>query len=433
MDKEQLGPRSVSYDPSRRQKLLSLRHNQRSIIDFSRTFSKKADFLENVSKSKTITETDRIEDPSADYHLWWNLPPEKVLLVKKIGDPNVSAKFREIARWMIKEKDLMLIVEPKVYNAEENKELLQELKDGFITWNDGCDQQKVLKEVDFAISLGGDGTLLYTASLFEGTVPPVVSLAMGSLGFLTPFDVQNYQDAVDRVLNKYVSITQRLRLECKFLTEQQMKIKMEEDICALSPPIMEGEPKLTFTPKKQQVVGLEAAKKKEFTSLENKTVQKRSLVMNEIVVDRGPSPYLTNIEIYCNGRLMTTVQGDGVIVSTPTGSTAYALAAGASMVHPSVASIVICPICPHSLSFRPVVIPAGVEIMICVSQNARNSAWVGFDGRDRQELKQGDSVVITASDHPVPCINNTGHVTDWFDSLSRCLHWNVREVQKPMS
>jgi hypothetical protein len=167
MDKEQLGPRSVSYDPSRRQKLLSLRHNQRSIIDFSRTFSKKADFLENVSKSKTITETDRIEDPSADYHLWWNLPPEKVLLVKKIGDPNVSAKFREIARWMIKEKDLMLIVEPKVYNAEENKELLQELKDGFITWNDGCDQQKVLKEVDFAISLGGDGTLLYTASLFE--------------------------------------------------------------------------------------------------------------------------------------------------------------------------------------------------------------------------------------------------------------------------
>ena len=105
--------------------------------------------------------------------------------------------------------------------------------------------------------------------------------------------------------------------------------------------------------------------------------------MNELVVDRGPSSYITNLEVICNDRLVTTVQGDGetlstlsittclpllhapgIIIATPTGSTAYSLAAGSSMVHPSVPCMVMTPICPHSLSFRSIVIPAGVEITV---------------------------------------------------------------------
>ncbi|XP_064350247.1 NAD kinase isoform X7 [Camelus dromedarius] len=85
-------------------------------------------------------------------------------------------------------------------------------------------------------------------------------------------------------------------------------------------------------------------------------------VLNEVVIDRGPSSYLSNVDVYLDGHLITTVQGDGVIVSTPTGSTAYAAAAGASMIHPNVPAIMITPICPHSLSFRPIVVPAGVEL-----------------------------------------------------------------------
>jgi len=154
--------------------------------------------------------------------------------------------------------------------------------------------------------------------------------------------------------------------------------------------------------------------------------------MNEVVVDRGPSPYLTNLEVFCNGRIMTSVQGDGIIIATPTGSTAYSLAAGASMVHPSVPSMIVTPICPHSLSFRSIVVPSGVEISIRVAPQSRNSAWVAFDGRNRQEIKQGDSVTVTTSAWPVPSINNTGHVTDWFDSLGECLQWNVRKQQKQL-
>nr|CAI5836300.1 unnamed protein product [Callosobruchus analis] len=159
------------------------------------------------------------------------------------------------------------------------------------------------------------------------------------------------------------------------------------------------------------------------------------LVLNEVVVDRGPSPYLSNIgilfaDLFLDGKYITSVQGDGLIVSTPTGSTAYAVAAGASMIHPSVPAIMVTPICPHSLSFRPIVVPAGVELKITVSPESRNTAWVSFDGRNRQELCHGDSLRVTTSIYPVPSICAQDQISDWFDSLATCLHWNVRKRQR---
>merc|ERR1719464_2235921 len=133
-----------------------------------------------------------------------------------------------------------------------------------------------------------------------------------------------------------------------------------------------------------------------------------------------------------NQKLTTSVQGDGLIVSTPTGSTAYAVAAGASMIHPSVPAIMVTPICPHSLSFRPIVVPAGVELKISVSPDSRNTAWVSFDGRNRQELIHGDSLHVTTSIYPVPSICAQDQISDWFASLAECLHWNVRKKQKAM-
>ncbi|GFR94170.1 NAD kinase [Elysia marginata] len=100
---------------------------------------------------------------------------------------------------------------------------------------------------------------------------------------------------------------------------------------------------------------------------EHKSLKTHKLVLNEVVLDRGPSSYLSNLDLYIEGRRVTTVQGDGLIISTPTGSTAYAVSAGASMIHPSVPCILLTPICPHSLSFRPIVVPAGVEIKVVTS------------------------------------------------------------------
>ncbi|CAG2122000.1 unnamed protein product, partial [Medioppia subpectinata] len=150
---------------------------------------------------------------------------------------------------------------------------------------------------------------------------------MGSLGFLTPFEFDNFQDQVSTVLDGHAALTLRSRLRC-------LIVRKNETITAI-----------------------------EKLSKQNTC----HLVLNEVVVDRGPSPYLSNIDLYIDGKHITTVQGDGLIVSTPTGSTAYAVAAGASMIHPSVPAIMVTPICPHSLSFRPIVVPAGVELKICVS------------------------------------------------------------------
>ena len=84
-------------------------------------------------------------------------------------------------------------------------------------------------------------------------------------------------------------------------------------------------------------------------------------VLNEVLVDRGPSPFLSKIEAYDRGQLITTIQADGVMLATATGSTAYSVSAGGSMVHPNVPAILMTPICPHTLSFRPVVLPDSVE------------------------------------------------------------------------
>ena len=127
---------------------------------------------------------------------------------------------------------------------------------------------------------------------------------------------------------------------------------------------------------------------------------------------------------------MTTVQADGLVVATPTGSTAYSLSAGGSLVHPEIPAILISPICPHTLSFRPMLLPDTMELRICVPFNSRSTAWASFDGRGRVELKQGDHIKITASKYPFPTVCADKQSTDWFHAISRTLKWNERERQK---
>ncbi|KAF5837531.1 ATP-NAD kinase-like domain-containing protein [Dunaliella salina] len=154
-------------------------------------------------------------------------------------------------------------------------------------------------------------------------------------------------------------------------------------------------------------------------------------VLNELVIDRGSSSFLTNIECYEKGRYITRVQADGIMLATPTGSTAYSVSAGGSMVHPNVPAMLLTPICPHSLSFRPIILPDYAEIELRIPVNARSPAWVCFDGRSRQELQGGDKVRVKMSENPMPTINRTDLTGDWFDSLDRCFRWSDRLEQKP--
>jgi hypothetical protein len=127
------------------------------------------------------------------------------------------------------------------------------------------------------------------------------------------------------------------------------------------------------------------------------------------------------------------VQGDGLIISTPTGSTAYAMAAGASMSHPALPAIIITPICPHSLSFRPIVVPANVVLKITLGSEARDTAWFSVDGRANKELKHGHNIIITTSEFPLMSICRNDQITDWFSGLVTNLHWNQRNKQLPLN
>uniref|UniRef100_A0A665X7F5 NAD(+) kinase n=1 Tax=Echeneis naucrates TaxID=173247 RepID=A0A665X7F5_ECHNA len=356
------------------------------------TFGPKACMLQNPHAVM------HIQDP-ASQRLTWNKPPKSVLVIKKIRDASLLQPFKELCTFLTEAKNLIVYVEKKVLEdpAISGDENFGAITKKFCTFREDLDD--ISNCVDFIICLGGDGTLLYASSLFQGSVPPVMAFHLGSLGFLTPFKFDTYKSQVTQIIEGNAAIVLRSRLKVRVLKENWEK--MTEFRGGLTEEVNTG--CVCFQ------------------------------VLNEVVVDRGPSSYLSNVDLFLDGHLITTVQGDGVIVSTPTGSTAYAVAAGASMIHPNVPAIMITPICPHSLSFRPIVVPAGVELKIMLSRDARNTAWVSFDGRKRQEICHGDSITITTSCFPVPSICFRDPVNDWFESLAQCLHWNVRKKQNYLS
>ena len=128
--------------------------------------------------------------------------------------------------------------------------------------------------------------------------------------------------------------------------------------------------------------------------------------MNEVVVDRGPSIHAIQLEIYFDGNYMTTLLGDGLIIATPTGSTAYNLRAGGSIIQPNSDCICVTPLAPHSLSFRPLIIPASTKITLKKPEDNRSSAWVSLDGSTRFQIKDGEEVEITGSDKNMSFVVN---------------------------
>uniref|UniRef100_G1PNY2 NAD(+) kinase n=1 Tax=Myotis lucifugus TaxID=59463 RepID=G1PNY2_MYOLU len=348
-----------------------------------------------------------IQDP-ASQRLTWNKSPKSVLVIKKIRDASLLQPFKELCMYLMEdpqgvrgtrpwglsqqdpqgvggtrprglsqggeaggslhsghENNMIVYVEKKVLEdpAIVGDDSFGPVKKKFCTFREDYDD--ISNQIDFIICLGGDGTLLYASSLFQGSVPPVMAFHLGSLGFLTPFNFENFQTQVTQVIQGNAAIILRSRLKVKVVKELRGK-KM-----AIPNGVSEN--------------GVLAS---DWDTEAGKQVMQHQ-VLNEVVIDRGPSSYLSNVDVYLDGHLITTVQGDGVIVSTPTGSTAYAVAAGASMIHPNVPAIMITPICPH-VSFRAIVVPAGVELKIMLSPEARNTVWVSFDGRKRQEIRHGD-------------------------------------------
>lgn len=310
-----------------------------------------------------------------------------VMIVTKARDNSLIYLTREMVEWLLARPDDITVY------VDNNLRKLRRFDAPAIVENHSK-AERLLKfwkkdtaarhpeNFDLVVTLGGDGTVLYVLNLFQRVVPPVMSFALGSLGFLTNFRFEQFRKRMTTVLDTGVKAYMRMRFTCRVHT---------------------GDGKLIC---EQQV-------------------------LNELVVDRGPSPYVTNLELYGDGSLLTVAQADGLIIATPTGSTAYSLSAGGSLVHPGVSAISVTPICPHTLSFRPILLPDGMFLKVKIPTTSRATAWASFDGKVRTELKKGYYVTVRASPFPFPSVRSSK--TEYFDSVSRNLNWNAREQQKPFS
>ncbi|CAG8936453.1 unnamed protein product [Penicillium salamii] len=323
-----------------------------------------------------------------------------VMIVTKARDNSLVHLTREVAEWLLStprygsDLGVNVYVDAKLRNSKrfDAPGLLQ--KDPMFAqmlhfWTpDLCWTSP--DKFDLVLTLGGDGTVLFTSWLFQRVVPPVLCFSLGSLGFLTNFEFSDHKSQLNAVMGEVgMRVNLRMRFTCTVFRRDRSK---SAEVGAVE----EGE---------------------------------QFEVLNELVIDRGPSPYVSNLELYADDELLTVVQADGCIFSTPTGSTAYSLSAGGSLMHPSIPGILLTPICPHTLSFRPMVLSDSHLLRIAVPNSSRSTAYCSFDGKGRVELRQGDYVTVEASQYPFPTVVSNNN--EWFTSVQRALRWNTRgAIQK---
>lgn len=155
------------------------------------------------------------------------------------------------------------------------------------------------------------------------------------------------------------------------------------------------------------------------------TDQNHIRVINEVVVHRGENQVPILLNIYVNGKQLTTVRGDGIIISTPTGSTGYSLSSGGAMCHPLIDCILITPICPRSLSFRPILLPSYVKVELKVPEGSISTA-ASFDGLRYIHLESKDCIVVQKCPSPLLTIDKTDSITDWIVDLNERLFFNIK-------
>jgi len=226
--------------------------------------------------------------------------------------------------------------------------------------------------LDLVVVLGGDGTLLSAARATAAADVPLLGVNLGSLGFLTEVPLPSLYPMLDAILQGRAVVEQRALMHCELL-------------------------------RRESVLGT-------------------YLVFNDAVVNKTRLARLNNYDLYINHVFVSSYRADGIIVSTPTGSTAYSLSAGGPVLVPTVNAFVITPVAPHSFSHRPLVVPDSVEIEIRL-RSEDELAYLSLDGEPGLDLQDGDRVRCRRSEHNVQLFR-TG--SDFFQVLRSKLKWGER-------
>ncbi len=227
---------------------------------------------------------------------------------------------------------------------------------------------------DLAIVLGGDGTMLNVARVLADYDIAVVGVNQGRLGFLTDVSVDTMFETLEEILaGKFTS-------ENRFLLDVVVE--------------REGEGDAVF----------------------------HGRAFNDVVVSKGATGRLIETEVFIDGQFVYSQRSDGIIIASPTGSTAYALSAGGPILHPTLEAMVLVPICPHTLSNRPIAVHSHAEVEVLVIH--ADDCNANFDGQRRLELKPGDRVRVRRSDNSLLLLRPPGH--SYYDMLREKLHWGEK-------
>ena len=230
------------------------------------------------------------------------------------------------------------------------------------------------RELDLVVVLGGDGTLLSAARATAAIDVPLLGVNLGSLGFLTEVSPQSMYNMLDAIAGSQAKVESRALMNCEH--------------------VRDGE-----------VIG-------------------KYLVLNDAVVNKTTLARLNTYELYLDKLFVSSYSADGIIVATPTGSTAYSLSAGGPVLMPTVSALLVTPVAPHALTHRPLVVPdsAEIEIVLCSDDEA---AYLSLDGQPGIDLRSGDRVRCKRSQHHVNLFR-TG--SDFFQVLRSKLKWGAREA-----
>ncbi|HEX9444416.1 MAG TPA: NAD(+)/NADH kinase [Candidatus Binatia bacterium] len=236
-----------------------------------------------------------------------------------------------------------------------------------------CSKKEMAKRADLIVVLGGDGTLLSVARLVERPKVPILGVNLGGLGFITEVAIDELETVLERTLEGDFSVEKRMTLEVQVHR--------------------------------------------------NRSQPKKFRVLNDAVITKGARSHIIDLETYVGKEYLCTYRADGLIISTPTGSTAYSLAAGGPILHPSLGAILLCPICPHTLTNRPIVVSSKSKIRVTL-RAAGDTVFLSPDGQQGLLLKDGD--IVQVSDYGVPVSLVKVPARGYFEILRSKLKWGER-------
>ncbi|MDX1410768.1 MAG: NAD(+)/NADH kinase [Nitrospirales bacterium] len=265
------------------------------------------------------------------------------------------------------ESDLTQLVK---WLKDRGKEVLLDLHLGeTLPKSESTSRNRIAMEADLLIVLGGDGSMLGAARLVEQRSLPILGVNMGGLGFLTETTIDDLYGSLEKVFAGGYYLDQRLMLQ---VTIYHQGRRMSE-----------------------------------------------ATVLNDVVIGKGHLARMISTQISIDKTFMTNIRGDGLIIATPTGSTAYSLSAGGPILDPSLDVLLINPICPHTLSHRPFLTPSRVSIEVALTSH--NKAVATLDGQIGIEMNPGDTVEICPSEHRAQLIRFPDR--SYYDVLRNKLKW----------